>query len=91
MIELRREGLSVYEISTRLRAEDTPLNRTGVGQILAEEGVGRLLGGTAPEASASPATPAGTRTCPGPRSSTSPPSPTAPKRAWPACCRPSPT
>ena len=31
VIELRREGLSVYEISARLRAEGTPLNRTGVG------------------------------------------------------------
>jgi transposase-like protein len=57
VIELRREGLSVYEISTRLRAGDTPLNRTGVGQVLAEEGFGRLLRGPAPEASASPATP----------------------------------
>ncbi|MGH3203442.1 MAG: transposase, partial [Streptosporangiaceae bacterium] len=55
--ELRREGLSVYEISSRLRAEGTPLNRTGVGQILAEEGFGRLLRGPAPAASASPATP----------------------------------
>ena len=56
VIELRREGLSVYEISARLRAEGTPLNRTGVGQILAEEGFGRLLRGPAPEASTSPAT-----------------------------------
>ena len=54
--ELRRAGLSVYEISSRLRAEGTPLNRTGVGQILAEEGFGRLLRGPAPAASASPAT-----------------------------------
>src|SRR6266576_1534983 len=43
VIELRRQGLSVYEISARLAAEGTPLNRTGVGQILAEEGFGRLL------------------------------------------------
>jgi transposase len=55
-LELRRAGLSVHEISARLRAEGTPLNRTGVGQILAEEGFGRLLRGPAPEASASPAT-----------------------------------
>ena len=54
--ELRREGLPVYEISSRLRAEGTPLNRTGVGQILAEEGFGRLLRGTAAMASTSPAT-----------------------------------
>ena len=54
--ELRREGLSVYQISARLRAGGTPLNRTGVGQILAEEGFGRLLRGAAPMASTSPAT-----------------------------------
>jgi transposase len=56
VLELRRAGLSVYEISARLRAEGTPLNRTGVGQVLAEEGFGRLLRGPAPEASTSPAT-----------------------------------
>ncbi len=56
VIELRRLGLSVHEISARLAAEGTGLNRTGVGQILAEEGFGRLLRGPAPEASASPAT-----------------------------------
>src|SRR5947209_19814627 len=56
VVELRREGLSVYEISARLRAEGTPLNRTGVGQVVAEEGFGRLLRGPAPEASTSPAT-----------------------------------
>ena len=56
VLDLRRAGLSVYEISSRLRAEGTPLNRTGVGQVLAEEGFGRLLRGPAPEASASPAT-----------------------------------
>ena len=56
VIELRREGLSVDEISARLRAGGTPLNRTGVGQILAEEGFGLLLRGPAPAASTSPAT-----------------------------------
>src|SRR6266542_3262472 len=43
VIQLRRAGLSVYEISARLAVEGTPLNRTGVGQILTEEGFGRLL------------------------------------------------
>jgi transposase len=56
VLELRRAGLSVHEISARLAAEGTPLNRTGVGQILAEEGFARLLRGPAPEASSSPAT-----------------------------------
>jgi transposase-like protein len=57
VIELRRQGLSVYEISSKLAAEGRPLNRTGVGQILAEEGFGRLLRHPEPEASVSPATP----------------------------------
>jgi hypothetical protein len=57
VIELRRQGLSGYEISRRLGAEGTPLNRTSVGEILAEEGFGRLLRRPQPEASISPATP----------------------------------
>ena len=56
VIELRREGLSVYEISTRLGQEGTPLGRSAVSGILHEEGFGRLVRGPAPEASASPAT-----------------------------------
>jgi transposase-like protein len=36
VIELRRQGLSVYEISARLAAQGTPLNRTGV-MALAED------------------------------------------------------
>jgi transposase len=56
-IELRRQGLSVYEISARLAREGTPLNRTGVGQILAEEGFGRLLRRPAATMSVNPGTP----------------------------------
>src|SRR6266576_3591404 len=56
VVELRRQGLSVHEISTRLAAEGRPLNRTGVGQILAGEGFGRVLRHPEPEASISPAT-----------------------------------
>jgi hypothetical protein len=56
VIELRREGLSVYEISTRLGQEGTLLGRSAVGDILREEGFARLLRGPAPEASTSPAT-----------------------------------
>jgi hypothetical protein len=56
VIELRRQGHSAYEISGRLAAEGTPLNRTSVGEILAEEGFGRLLRHPEPEASTSPAT-----------------------------------
>ena len=64
IVELRRQGLSVYEISARLAAEGTPLNRTSVGEILAEEGFGRLLRHPAPEASTAPATPGRDTTLP---------------------------
>jgi transposase len=56
VVQLRRQGLSTYEISARLAADGTPLNRTSVGQILSEEGFGRLLRHPEPEASLSPAT-----------------------------------
>jgi len=56
-VELRREGLTHQEISDRLAAEGTPLNRTSVGQVLAEEGFGRLVRRPDPSASTSPATP----------------------------------
>jgi len=56
VIELRRAGLSVHEISARLRAESTPLNRTGVGQILTEEGFGRLIRSAAEQTSVNQAT-----------------------------------
>jgi hypothetical protein len=56
VIELRREGLSIYEISTRLTQEGTALGRTAVSDILREEGFGRLLRGSQPQASINPAT-----------------------------------
>ena len=74
------------------RAEGTPLNRTSVGEILAEEGFGRLLRGPAPEASISPATPGRDTNLPGRRghrlrrlagTRRDPPGP--------GCCWPSPT
>jgi hypothetical protein len=57
VIGLRRQGLSTYEISARLAAEHTPLNRTSVAEILVEEGFGRLLRGPAPAESTAVATP----------------------------------
>ena len=42
VIELRRDGLSTYEISARLGDEGHPAQPHGVGEI-AEEGFGRLL------------------------------------------------
>ena len=76
VIELRRQGYSTYEISGRLAAEGTPLNRTSVAEILAEEGFGRLLRHPEPEASISPAT-AG-------RDTTMPAAKTLDFAAWPA-------
>ena len=79
VIALRRQGLSSYEISARLSAEGTPLNRTSVAEILAEEGFGGLLRGPAPEASISPATP-GRDTTRSWKSTTCPRGPSAPAR-----------
>jgi hypothetical protein len=56
VLALRRQGLSQYEISAQLSMEDTPLNRTSVGEILTEEGFGRLLRHPEAQASTSPAT-----------------------------------
>ena len=40
VIGLRREGLSVYEISMRVTREGTPLGRSAVSDILRDEGFG---------------------------------------------------
>ena len=42
IIELRRAGRSAYEIAQILATEGTRLNRTGVAEVLAEEGFPRL-------------------------------------------------
>lgn len=42
IIELRQAGRSAYEIAQVLASEGTPLNRTGVAEVLAEEGFPRL-------------------------------------------------
>lgn len=64
VIALRRQGLSSYEISATLATEGTPLNRTGVAEILTEEGFGRLLRHPQPAASINPTTPARDTTLP---------------------------
>src|SRR5258706_15950469 len=86
VIELRREGLSVYEISTRLGGEGTPLSRTGVSDILREEGFGRLLRGPSLRPASARQPPAGTPPCPPPPSSILTPCPAAPTPLWPGCC-----
>jgi transposase len=42
VVKLRRQGLSVYEIADALKNSPTPLNRTGVTEILHEEGFARF-------------------------------------------------
>jgi transposase len=42
IIELRQSGHSAHEIAAVLAEESTPLNRTGVAEVLAEEGFPRL-------------------------------------------------
>jgi hypothetical protein len=42
IIELRRAGHSIDEIGVALAAEGTPLNRTGISEVVAEEGFERL-------------------------------------------------
>ena len=41
IVALRRAGHSIYEIAEALKDSDTPLNRTGVSEVLAEEGFTR--------------------------------------------------
>jgi hypothetical protein len=86
VIELRRQGLSTYEISAQLGREATPLNRTGVAEILAEEGFGRLLRHPT-RWRARPRLPlGGTRGCHGPRGWTSRPGRRRWRPARPGCC-----
>ena len=42
IVELRRAGHSIDEIAVALRDEATPLNRTGISEVVAEEGFERL-------------------------------------------------
>ena len=42
IIELRAAGHSIDEIAQVLAAEGTPLNRTGIAEVIADEGLPRL-------------------------------------------------
>src|SRR6266508_270400 len=42
IIQLRQQGLSAIEISEALAGTPTPLNRTGVAEVLREEGFARM-------------------------------------------------
>jgi hypothetical protein len=42
IIELRAAGHSIDEIAAALAAEGTPLNRTGIAEVIAEQGLPRM-------------------------------------------------
>jgi len=86
VIELRRDGLSTYEISRRLAGEGTPLNRTSVGEIFTEEGSGGCC--ATPASRPAPRCPprAATPASPRPPYWTSPPGLTGATPARPDCC-----
>ena len=42
IVELRRAGHSIDEIAVALAVEGNPLNRTGISEVVAEEGFERL-------------------------------------------------
>jgi hypothetical protein len=86
VIELRRQGLSTYEISRTLAGEGTPLNRTSVAEILTEEGFGRLLRHPEPAASINPATPGRDTRLPAPRGWTWAAGRPGWRPARPGCC-----
>ena len=73
IIELRRAGHSIDEITAALAAEGTPLNRTGVSQVVAEEGFERMW--RRPELARG-----------GPRRDTLPRAKVIDFEAWPARC-----
>ena len=68
----------------------TPLNRTSVGEILAEEGFGLLLRRPEPRLASPRRQRAGTRTCPRRKSSTSAPGPAGWNHPGSCCCHPRP-
>ena len=86
IIALRREGLSVYEISTRLAAQDTPLNRTSVGEVLAQEGSVGCCATRSPGPASGRRPLVATRNCRAPRCWTSRPGRTECTALWPGCC-----
>ena len=85
----RRRARRSTRSPPRWRAEGTPLNRTGIAEVIAEEG---LRPPAARRRARRPARrPGAGDPGPAPRPSTSPRCPRAPRPGWPGCCWPSPT
>ena len=81
IIELRADGHSIDEIAVALTAEGTALNRTGIAEVVAEQGLPGCGDGPTP-----PAVDLGVRSCHGPNCSTSPRCRPTHRPTWPGCC-----
>ena len=86
IIELRAAGHSIDEIAAALAAEGTPLNRTGIAEVIAEQGLPGCGAAPTPSAAAQRG-----RSRPAPRPWISPRCLSGPRPGWPGCCWPSPT
>ena len=87
IIELRAAGHSIDEIAEALAAEGTPLNRTGIAEVIAEQGLPRMW--RRPDAERGGPAPGdpGPRRGPGLRRAAR----RGPRPGWPGCCWPSRT
>jgi hypothetical protein len=86
IIELRAAGHSIDEIADALAAEGTPLNRTGIAEVIAAEGLPRMR--RRPDAErGGPARQVQARA----EAWTSPRWPAGPRPGWPGCSWPSRT
>ena len=81
ILALRRAGHSAAQITEHLAGTATPLNRTGVAEVINEAGLGRLP--VRPAGSNGPRTGTTRRK---PNRSTSPPCPPNPPPRSPGCC-----
>jgi hypothetical protein len=81
ILQLRTAGHSIDEIAEALAAEGTPLNRTGIAEVIADEGLPRLW--RRPDAERG-----GVQREIQPRAEawTSPRCPSMPRPGWPGCC-----
>src|SRR6266568_4603434 len=86
VVELRRQGLSVHEISSKLADEGTPSTAPASGRSSPRKASDGCCAVPPGSPASTPPPPAATPACPAWPPSTSPTPPTPPPRAWPACC-----
>ena len=86
ILELRAAGHSIDEIAAALAAEGTPLNRTGIAEVIADEGLPRRGAAPTPSGAGWPG-----RSSRVPKRWTSPAFRTVRRPGWPGCYWPSRT